>query len=78
MSTPNSKLHVLSHPILNAKMAILRQANTSAKDFRGEIEAISYILGIEASRDLEEEPFHGVSQASYTYSYLLLNVQSAL
>ena len=29
-----SKLHVLSHPIVNARLSKLRQASTSGKEFR--------------------------------------------
>lgn len=34
-------------------------ATTNPKDFREGIHDISFILGVEASRDLEQEPFHG-------------------
>jgi len=49
----------LSHPIVNARLSQLRLATTNPKDFREGIHDISFILGVEASRDLEEEPFHG-------------------
>ncbi|KAH9927157.1 armadillo/beta-catenin/plakoglobin [Epithele typhae] len=58
MATP-SKLHILSHPIVNARLSKLRQTTTSGKEFREGIHDISLILGIEASRDLEEESFSG-------------------
>jgi uracil phosphoribosyltransferase len=51
--------HVLSHPVVNARLSQLRLVSTSPKDFREGIHDISFILGVEASRDLEEEPFHG-------------------
>ncbi|EJF62841.1 armadillo/beta-catenin/plakoglobin [Dichomitus squalens] len=54
-----SKLHVLQHPVVNARLSKLRQTTTSAKEFREGIHDISLILGIEASRDLEEETFSG-------------------
>ncbi|KAG9317613.1 uracil phosphoribosyltransferase-domain-containing protein [Chiua virens] len=53
------KRHVLSHPIINARLSQLRLTTTNPKDFREGIHDISFILGVEASRDLEEEPFHG-------------------
>ncbi|OAX42921.1 PRTase-like protein [Rhizopogon vinicolor AM-OR11-026] len=55
----NKKCHVLSHPLVNARLSQLRQSNTSSKDFREGIYDISLILGIEASRDLEEDTFQG-------------------
>jgi len=56
----NSKLHILSHPVINAELSKLRQSSTSSKDFREGITNISLILGYEATRDLGEEAFEGV------------------
>lgn len=53
------KLNVISHPLVNTRLSMLRQANTNSKEFREGIHEISLILGIEATRDLEEEEFHG-------------------
>jgi len=53
------KRHTLSHPVVNARLSQLRLTTTNAKDFREGIHDISFILGVEASRDLEQEPFHG-------------------
>ncbi|KAG2751510.1 PRTase-like protein [Suillus brevipes Sb2] len=55
----NKKYHVLSHPLVNARLSQLRQTSTSSKDFREGIHDISLILGIEATRNLEEETFQG-------------------
>ncbi|KAI0332430.1 UDP-N-acetylglucosamine 1-carboxyvinyltransferase [Cubamyces sp. BRFM 1775] len=57
--SPSEKLHVLAHPIVNARLSKLRQTSTTPKEFREGIHDISLILGIEASRDLEEETFKG-------------------
>ncbi|PIL36912.1 hypothetical protein GSI_00602 [Ganoderma sinense ZZ0214-1] len=54
-----SNLHVLQHPVVNARLSKLRQTTTTGKEFREGIRDISLILGIEASRDLEEETFNG-------------------
>ncbi|GJJ07514.1 hypothetical protein Clacol_001716 [Clathrus columnatus] len=59
----SSKIHVLSHPVINAKLSLLRKAETSSKEFRECINDISYILGIEATRDLEETTFEGQTTA---------------
>ncbi|CAL1701480.1 unnamed protein product [Somion occarium] len=58
MSTPN-KVTVLSHPLINARLSKLREMSTPAKEFREGIHDISLILGIEASRDLEQESYEG-------------------
>ncbi|EPQ59350.1 armadillo/beta-catenin/plakoglobin [Gloeophyllum trabeum ATCC 11539] len=52
-------VHVLSHPLVNARLSKLRQTSTTPKEFREGIHDVSLMLGIEASRDLEEETFHG-------------------
>ncbi|KAI0637949.1 UDP-N-acetylglucosamine 1-carboxyvinyltransferase [Trametes polyzona] len=57
----STKLHVLAHPIVNARLSKLRQMSTNSKEFREGIHDISLILGIEASRDLEEETFTGTT-----------------
>ncbi|KAG8695248.1 hypothetical protein FRC08_007947 [Ceratobasidium sp. 394] len=59
-----SGVHILSHPLVNAKLAILRDANTSAKDFREAIRDLTYLVAIEASRDLEERPVVGNTPVS--------------
>jgi len=64
MSSANHNIHVLSHPVVRAKLTTLRQANTSQRDFRETIRDLSYILGIEASRDLPEAEVQGNSPVS--------------
>ncbi|TCD66953.1 hypothetical protein EIP91_000731 [Steccherinum ochraceum] len=53
------KHHPINHPIVNARLSKLRQTSTTAKEFREGIYDISLILGVEASRNLEEEAFDG-------------------
>jgi len=55
------KVTVLKHPVVNSRIADLRQTGTSPKEFRQGIHDISTILAIEATRDLEEEPVSGIS-----------------
>ncbi|KAI0091881.1 UDP-N-acetylglucosamine 1-carboxyvinyltransferase [Irpex rosettiformis] len=55
----SSKVHVLSHPLVNARLSKLRESSASSKEFREGIDEISLLLGYEASRDLEEETFNG-------------------
>jgi len=53
------KLNVLSHPLVNTRLSKLRQTTTNPKEFREGIHEISLILGVEATRNMEEEAFHG-------------------
>jgi len=55
------KVTVLKHPVVNSRLADLRQAGTSPKEFRQGIHDITTVLAIEATRDLEEEPVSGLS-----------------
>ncbi|KAI0347421.1 UDP-N-acetylglucosamine 1-carboxyvinyltransferase [Trametopsis cervina] len=55
----STKVHVLSHPVVNARLSKLRESTTTPKEFREGINEISLLLGYEASRDLEEETFNG-------------------
>ncbi|KAF9057710.1 armadillo/beta-catenin/plakoglobin [Panaeolus papilionaceus] len=62
-------VNILSHPLINAELSKLRERTTSAKEFREGIETVSFMLGYEASRDLEEETFPGETPvASFTGS----------
>lgn len=55
------KVTILKHPVVNSRLADLRQTGTSPKEFRQGIHDISTILAIEATRDLEEAPVSGQS-----------------
>ena len=50
-----SNLTVFDHPLIHHKMAILRDVNTSSKQFRELIEEISALMAFEALRDLPLE-----------------------
>ncbi|KAJ3723119.1 armadillo/beta-catenin/plakoglobin [Lentinula raphanica] len=54
-----SVVHQVSHPIVNAELSKLRLSSTTPKEFREGIHHIALILGLEASKDLPEEPFDG-------------------
>ncbi|PAV20801.1 armadillo beta-catenin plakoglobin [Pyrrhoderma noxium] len=63
----STKVNVLSHPVVNARLSQLREISTSAKEFREGIQQISTFLGIEASKTLEESTFQGTTPvASFT------------
>jgi len=52
-------INIVSHPIVNAQLSKLRQISTTSKEFREGIQHISFVLGIEATRTLEESAFNG-------------------
>ncbi|KAI0306947.1 armadillo/beta-catenin/plakoglobin [Multifurca ochricompacta] len=56
--------NLLSHPLVNTRLAKLRQVSTTSKEFREGIHDLSIMLGYEASRDLEEIAVHGQSPIS--------------
>ncbi|KAA1466262.1 PRTase-like protein [Dentipellis sp. KUC8613] len=55
----SNNVHVLSHPLVSARLSKLRQTSTTSKEFREGIHDISFMLGYEASRDLEQATFEG-------------------
>lgn len=46
----------MDHPLVRAKLSVLRDAGTPLKEFRGALHELSLLVGYEALRDLEEEP----------------------
>ena len=48
-------VHVLNHPLLQHKLAILRDENTGVKDFREIVSEIATLMCYEATRDLPLE-----------------------
>ena len=49
------KFQVISHPLIQHKLSILRREDTSAKDFRELVNEIAMLMGYEVSRDLPLE-----------------------
>src|SRR5690554_1163861 len=50
-----SKLHVLDHPLILHKLSVIRDVNTSVKEFREIVSEISMLMCYEATRDLPVE-----------------------
>lgn len=48
-----SKLYVMKHPLIIHKVSMLRNKDTSVKDFRELINEIALLMGYEATKDLE-------------------------
>ena len=49
------KFQVISHPLIQHKLSILRRTTTSTKDFRELVNEIAMLMGYEVSRDLPLE-----------------------
>ena len=48
----NEKVHVMNHTLVSHKLSILRDKNTSVKDFRELVSEIGMLITYEATRDL--------------------------
>lgn len=51
------KVFVMNHPLIQHKLSIMRDKNTTVKDFRECAHEIGLLLGYEATKDLELEEF---------------------
>ena len=49
------KFQVISHPLIQHKLSILRRTTTSTQDFRELVDEIAMLMGYEVSRDLPLE-----------------------
>ncbi|MCQ2414000.1 MAG: uracil phosphoribosyltransferase [Clostridia bacterium] len=50
-----SQFHLIDHPLIQHKLTIMRDKNTSTKDFRELLNEISLLMGYEITRDLPLE-----------------------
>ncbi len=48
-----SRIYVMDHPLIQHKITILRNENTTVKDFRELTNEIALLMGYEATKDLE-------------------------
>ncbi|MCM1468131.1 MAG: hypothetical protein NC086_08285, partial [Alistipes sp.] len=48
-------IHIMSHPLIQHKISLLRDINTGTGEFRKLIEEIAILMGYEALRDLPLE-----------------------
>lgn len=51
------KLYVMNHPLIVHKLSIMRDKNTSVKDFRECAHEVALLLGYEATKEMEMESF---------------------
>ena len=52
MSKQYTNLHIVDHPLVQHKLSIMRDKNTSVKEFRALVGEIAMLLTYEATRDL--------------------------
>ena len=50
-----STFHLVDHPLIQHKLTIMRDKNTSSKDFRQLLDEISMLMGYEVTRNLPLE-----------------------
>src|SRR5687768_18452504 len=50
-----ANLTIINHPLVQHKLAILREKNTSKKTFRALVDEISMLMGYEVTKDLKLE-----------------------
>ncbi len=55
MTTADPNLHVLRHPLIQHKLAVMRQAGTSTGEFRRVMREIATLMAYELTRDLPLE-----------------------
>ena len=48
----SEKVHIVNHPLVSHKLTIMRDKNTSVKDFRELVSEIGMLITYEATRDL--------------------------
>lgn len=63
-------IHVVSHPLVQAKLSELRDKRTSSHRFRALVKELTTILGIEATRDVQLQDVPGVRPPSRALRYL--------
>lgn len=50
-----SRFHLIDHPLIQHKLALMRSVNTPQKDFRQLLDEITMLMGYEVTRDLPLE-----------------------
>lgn len=51
-----ASLHVITHPLIEAKLTRMRDASTSSQDFRLLLREIALLMGYEITRDFQTRP----------------------
>lgn len=53
----DNMVHVMSHPLITHKLSIMRDKNTTVKDFRECAHEVALLIGYEATKDLKLEDY---------------------
>ncbi|GAA6006568.1 uncharacterized protein JCM10292_005991 [Rhodotorula paludigena] len=61
-------IHVVSHPLVQAKLSELRDKRTSSHRFRALVKELTTILGIEATRDVQLQDVPGLESPIAPYT----------
>ena len=71
-------LHVLEHPLIQHKLALLRDQNTGVKEFRELVGEIAQLMCYEATRDLPTEEVEIVTPVAKTTVWMLAGKKLAI
>ena len=64
-------VHVIDHPLIRHKLTLLRDKNTSTKEFRDLMREVSMLMGYEVMRDLPTEEIEIETPLERTKSHVL-------
>ena len=53
----DNMVHIMTHPLITHKLSIMRDKNTSVKDFRECAHEVALLIGYEATKDLKLEDY---------------------
>lgn len=69
--TNMKNVHVIDHPLIRHKLTLLRDKNTSTKEFRDLMREVSMLMGYEVMRDLPTEEIEIETPLEKTKSHVL-------
>lgn len=64
-------VHIIDHPLIRHKLTLLRDKNTSTKEFRDLMREVSMLMGYEVMRDLQTEEIEIETPLEKTKSHVL-------
>lgn len=73
-----SKVIEVNHPLVQHKLAIIRDENTGSKEFREVVEEIALLLGYEVTREMETEPLEVKTPVTTTTCQVLSGKKLAI
>ena len=67
----SKNVHIIDHPLIRHKLTLLRDKNTSTKEFRDLMREVSMLMGYEVMRDLPTEEIEIETPLEKTTSHIL-------